>query len=85
MRIKENFVVHKTDGQQVMIDVTGRFSGLVRNNSTAAFIVECLMEETTVEGIVDKMAAKYDVSKEVLRRDVTAVLEQFRKVGAIEE
>ena len=42
MRLKDTFITHDSDGEQVLIDVTSSFAGLVRSNKSAAFIVECL-------------------------------------------
>ena len=41
MKLKSSFVTHNTDAEHVMISVDSQaFSGLVRSNSTAAYIVE---------------------------------------------
>ena len=60
-------------------------SGLIRSNKTAAFIVDQLKSETTLDSIVDAMFGKYDAPKEVLRRDAQAVIDKLRSVGAIDE
>ena len=52
MKLKDIFITHDSDGEQVLIDVTSSFAGLVRSNKTAAFIVECLKTDTTKEQIV---------------------------------
>lgn len=85
MRLKDTFITHDSDGEQVLIDVTSSFAGLVRSNKTAAFIVECLKKETTREEIVEAMYAKYDAPKEVLQRDVDAIIEKLRGIGALTE
>ena len=68
-----------------MLDTSSSFAGLIRNNKTAAFIVECLKEETTEEKIVEAMFEKYDAPKDVLAKDVADVIEKLRKVGALDE
>ena len=68
-----------------MLDTSSSFAGLIRSNKTAAFIVECLKEETTKEKIVEAMFEKYDAPKDVLAKDVSDVIEKLRKVGALEE
>ena len=85
MKLKDTFITHDSDGEQVLIDVTSSFAGLVRSNRTAAFIVECLKKETTREEIVEAMYEKYDAPKEVLQRDVDAIIEKLRGIGALEE
>ena len=51
---------------------------------TAAFIVDCLKNETTEKEIVDAMCRKYDAPREVLAADVKEILEKLRGINAIE-
>lgn len=87
MRLKEGFITQDMDGTQIMVaSGKAKFSGLVRSNETAAFIVDCLKQPTTVDGIVDSMMARYDgVSREILERDVLKIVEKLRSIGAIDE
>ncbi len=85
MKLKDTYITHDSDGEQILLDTSSSFAGLIRNNKTAAFIVECLKEETTQEKIVEAMFEKYDAPKDVLAKDVSDVIEKLRKVGALEE
>ena len=85
MKLKESYITHDSDGEQILLDTSSSFAGLIRNNKTAAFIVECLKEDTTEEKIVEAMLEKYDAPKDVLAKDVSAVIEKLRKVGALDE
>ena len=85
MKLKDTYITHDSDGEQILLDTSSSFAGLIRNNKTAAFIVECLKEETTEEKIVEAMFEKYDAPKEILAKDVSEVIEKLRKVGALEE
>lgn len=85
MKLKESYITHDSDGEQILLDTSSSFAGLIRNNKTAAFIVECLKEETTQEKIVEAMFEKYDAPKDVLAKDVADVIEKLRKVGALDE
>lgn len=86
MKLKNGFVTHDMGGEQVMV-ATGEatFAGLVRSNATAAFIVDCLKENTTKEAIVEAMLAKYDASAEVIEADVEKILTKLRSIGALDE
>ena len=85
MKLKESYITHDSDGEQILLDTSSSFAGLIRNNKTAAFIVECLKEDTTEEKIVEAMFEKYDAPKDVLAKDVSDVIEKLRKVGALDE
>ena len=85
MKLKDTCITHDSDGEQILLDTSSSFAGLIRNNKTAAFIVECLKEDITEENIVEAMFEKYDAPKEVLAKDVSDVIEKLRKVGALDE
>lgn len=85
MKLKDTYITHDSDGEQILLDTSSSFAGLIRSNKTAAFIVECLKEETTQEKIVEAMFEKYDAPKDVLAKEVSEVIEKLRKVGALDE
>lgn len=86
MKLKDGFVTHDMGGEQIMVSTgSTAFSGLVRSNGTAAFIVDCLKEETTREQIVAKMLEKYDAPEAVISADVDKILEKLRSIKALDE
>ena len=86
MKLKDNFITQNIDDTQFLVPVgTEAFQGLVRSNKTAAFIVDCLKEETTEAAIVDKMCAKYDAPRETIAADVKEILDTLRGIHALEE
>ena len=88
MKLKEGFITYQIQNTQMMVaagEAAKHFHGLVRSNETAAFIVDCLKSETTEEIIVDKLLKEYDVSREVATRDVHAVLEKLKSIGALSD
>jgi len=86
MKINNGFILHN-DGEDKLLVSTGatKFSGLVRSNPTAGFIIECLKNDTTEDEIVAKMQQKWDVTDEIARRDVKKIIEQLKGIGAIDE
>ena len=86
MKINKAFITHD-DGNQKLLVSTGasKFSGLVRSNETAGFIISCLENDTTEAEIVAKLQKKYDGPKEAMECDVKKVIDQLRKIGAIDE
>ena len=86
MKLKEGFVTQQMGDEQIMV-ATGAasFSGLVRSNATAAFIVDCLKEDVTAEQIVAKLLEKYEVSEAVASADVQKILTKLRSISALDE
>ncbi len=86
MKLKDTFITMETGGKQIMVSTNTKvFSGMVRSNATAGFIVDCLKKETTEDEIVEKMLQKYDAEEAVIRADVKKVLEKLRGIGALDE
>ena len=86
MKLKDSFLIQTIDDTQFMVPVGGKpFSGIVRSNRTAAFIVDALREETTEDEIVDAMCARYDAPREVIAADVRGILDMLRGIHALEE
>lgn len=86
MKLNKGFIAHD-DGDQKLLVSTGAtdFSGLIRSNKTAGFIIECLEKDTTEAEIVAKMQKKYDGPKDAMERDVRKIIDQLRKIGAIDD
>ena len=86
MKLKKEFVTYEVDRELVMMPMGKTdFHGLVRTNSTAAFIVRLLKKETDKAAIVKAMRAEFDASEEQISGDVDAVLDKLRSIGALDE
>ena len=86
MKLKDSFITQDIDGTQFMVAVgEASFTGIVKSNKTAAFIVDCLKEETAKEQIVDAMCQRYDAPRERIETDVETVLSKLRGIGALDE
>lgn len=84
MKLREDFITQDIDDTQFLVPVGAEsFNGIVRSNETAAFIVNCLKEETTEERIVDAMCERYDAPRDVIASDVARVIETLRGIGAL--
>lgn len=88
MKLKDGFLLHKT-GEETLVVASGPaaavFNGLIRNNSTAGFILEQLQQTTTEEAIVDAMEARYDAPQAQIAADVHRMVERLRAEGFLDE
>jgi hypothetical protein len=53
------------------------FSGVVKGNRTFGIILAYLKEETTEEQIVDAMKNRFNVSEDIIRRDVDRTIAEL--------
>ena len=86
MKLRSGFITQKIDGTLFLVS-TGEesFSGFVRSNSTAAFIVDCLKEETTEDKIIEAMCSMYDAPRQEITADVKKILDPLRGIHALSE
>ena len=90
MRLKDGIVTRKIGPDDEYVAVpTGEsavnFNGIIRNNKTANFIFEQLMNDQTEDSLTDALLAVYDVSEEVARRDIRAIVDKIRDAGLLVE
>ncbi len=84
MRIKDIFKVETVDQDQFMVCLDSNvFSGMIQLNETAAFVINCLKEETSVDAIVDKMILEYEVDRESAKQGVEALIQQLNSINAL--
>lgn len=71
-----------------MVVATGKaaeqFLGMMNLNKTGAFFWKLLEKGATEEELVEKALEQYEVSEEVVRRDVKGFLERLTQIGALE-
>ena len=61
MKLSSDFISHFDGEETVLVPVGGAaFSGIVKLNSSAAFIVDKLKEDTTEQAITDAMCETFD-------------------------
>lgn len=86
MKIRDTFIFHDS-GDETMLVPTGDagFSGLVRGNRTLGLILKMLQQDVTEEEIISGICGKFDVSREIVERDVRKALAELRRIGAIDE
>ena len=87
MILNPNFLTHETKGEHYMISTSDtHFKGIVKNNETAAFIIECLKANTSESAVVDKLLSEYEgADRPTVERDVANIIDKLRSIGAIKE
>lgn len=86
MKLNKGFLTHDDDGQLLLVSTgASKFSGLVRSNRTAGFIISCLESDVTEAEILAKMQKQFDGPKEAMERDIKKIIAQLKEIGAIDE
>ena len=88
MKFKDGVIITKNGDEHIIVaagEAGQMFSGMIKMNSTAAFIAELLQSETTEESLIDRLLEKYEVTTEQARLAVLSVLQKFRSAGLMSE
>ena len=86
MKLKDSFITHQTGHQQILLSTdTDVFSGLVKSNATAAFIISQLQSDTDKEQILAAMKKKYRGDASLMAEDIDKVIETLKGIGALDE
>lgn len=86
MKLKEGFITYDSGDRQILVPTGGQnFTGLVRSNETAAFIINALKEETSREDVIAVMMDHYGIDSDTAADGVDKVLKQLRAIGALDE
>lgn len=87
MKLIEGFVVSKVGDDYIGV-ATGKasksFSGMIKSNSSAAFLLEKLQKDITADELVAAMLEEYDVDEDIARRDVDLFVEKLKNAGVLE-
>ena len=86
MRLKKEFVtVPEGDSAITVSTDTSLFSGMMRSNKTAAYIISCMQDDISLDEICLRVKNKYDVDDQTVRNDVENIVEQLRAIDAIDD
>lgn len=85
MKIKNIFESETINDETIMVSMDNKeFNGLIRANSTAAFILTCLKEDITEEEIVNKLIHHYGIEESIAKKDVAKIIRQLSNAGLVE-
>ena len=88
MKIKDTFIKREVCGVNVVVPVgesTKDFNGTIQLRGSANFVWDILKEGATEEELIEKLLEKYDVSREVVTKDLNDFLEKLRKINCLDE
>lgn len=88
MKRKEGFTMGSVCGEKFLM-AEGQenmdFNRIISLNETAAFLWEAMGEgEFTVEDLVEKLTAEYEVSTEEATSNIEQLIDKMKEVGVVE-
>ncbi len=87
MKVKSGFVLHPIAGEYVVVPVgerTTEFSGMLRLNSTGAFLWDRLLQQSDAQSLESALVAEYGISEELAAKAVASFVEQLSAADVVE-
>ena len=87
MKRKNDFIIRKVAEQYVIVAIgeeSKRFNGMIKVNTSGAFIWDLLENEIDLETIVKSILVKYDIDEDTARADAEKFIGVLKNAGAIE-
>ena len=61
------------------------YDGVVTLSETSAFLLKALDQQRTVEELADLLTSEYEVDRERALKDITQIVQEFERLGLIED
>lgn len=89
MKLKNGFVLRQVCGENVIVGEgldAINFGKMLALNETAAWLWQQAqaMGEFTIEALADKLCNEYEVTPDEARRDVAAIIDEWKAVDVVE-
>jgi len=88
MKLKDGVIFTKVADETIVVTVgeaANAFRGMIKLNSTGAFIAENMQKETTKEELAALLLREYDVDEKTAAEAVESIIQKFQSVGLINE
>ena len=84
MKIRNIFEFEEINNELIMVSLDSDFfNGLIKVNDSAAFIINCLKEETSEDEIITKMVEYYQIDVDVATKGLNKVLYQLKGLNLL--
>jgi hypothetical protein len=87
MKIKKGFVVRSIAGESVVVALgaaSKNFNGIIKLNETGRFLWDILADGATLDELIEKMTAEYEVEPEIAKADIEKFVGSVRGAGIID-
>lgn len=89
MKIRDELTLQKDGDQYFLVENGDEEKALfIDSNSTASFVLDILAQSkgnVTQEDIIEQIINCYDVEREIIEKDLEALVEKMRVAGILEE
>lgn len=88
MRLKDGVIFTRVAEETIVVTVgeaAEAFRGMIKLNTTGAFIAQRMLQDTTKEELVAALRQEYEIDEETALKAVESIVEKFASVELIKE
>lgn len=88
MKIKNGFAKREIAGSYIVVPVgkeASEFNGMITLNESGSFFWDCLQNETTFDGAIEKITSEYDVEKTLAEEDLKKFITMLKENNLLDE
>lgn len=88
MKIKNGFAKREIAGSYIVVPVgkeASEFNGMITLNESGSFFWDCLRNDTTFDGAIEKITSEYDVEKTRAEEDLKKFITMLKENNLLDE
>ena len=88
MKIKNGFAKREIAGSYIVVPVgkeASEFNGMITLNESGSFFWDCLQNDTTFDGAIEKITSEYDVEKTRAEEDLKKFITMLKETNLLDE
>lgn len=88
MKIKNGFAKREIAGSYIVVPVgkeASEFNGMITLNESGSFFWDCLQNDTTFDGAIEKITSEYDVEKKRAEEDLKKFITMLKENNLLDE
>lgn len=88
MKIKNGFAKREIAGSYIVVPVgkeASEFNGMITLNESGSFFWDCLQNDTTFDGAIEKIISEYDVEKTRAEEDLEKFITMLKENNLLDE
>lgn len=88
MKIKNGFAKREIAGSYIVVPVgkeASEFNGMITLNESGSFFWDCLQNDTTFDGAIEKITSEYNVEKSRAEEDLKKFITMLKENNLLDE
>lgn len=88
MKIKNGFAKREIAGSYIVVPVgkeASEFNGMITLNESGSFFWDCLQNDITFDGAIEKITSEYDVEKSRAEEDLKKFITMLKENNLLDE